>query len=175
MTDTQTEIRSERLRLRRPRAEDATAIAQHASDFAVASMTTRMPFPYALADAKSFVTLSGELDTAAQITFVVEHKDAGVIGCLGFHKNGPAPLELGYWLGRRHWGKGLATEAARAAVDWAHRDWGRRMLTSGHFEDNAASAAVLVKAGFLYTGEVQRRFSRARSAEAATRMMVWLA
>ena len=34
---------------------------------------------------------------------------------------------------------------------------------------------VLEKAGFLYTGEVRRGFSRARSAEAETRRMVWLA
>ena len=169
------DIRTERLRLRRPRAADAPAIARHANDYAVASMTTRMPFPYELADAKVFVALCREMDPAQQATFAIEHKDAGVIGCLGFHRNGEAPLEIGYWLGRPYWGRGLATEAARAAVDWAHRDWGRRMIVSGHFEDNAASAGVLIKAGFLYTGEVQRRFSRTRSAEVPTRMMVSLA
>jgi hypothetical protein len=34
---------------------------------------------------------------------------------------------------------------------------------------------VLEKAGFLYTGEVQPRFSLARGEAAPTRMMVWLA
>jgi RimJ/RimL family protein N-acetyltransferase len=169
------EIRSQRLRLRRPEAEDAPAIARLASDYAVSSMTTRMPYPYGLDDARAFVNLARALDVREQITFVVEHRDAGVVGCLGFHRAGPAPLEMGYWLGRPHWGKGLATEAADAALAWARSDWGRRLIVAGHFADNEASARVLVKTGFLYTGQVQRRFSRARSAEAATRMMVWLA
>jgi hypothetical protein len=34
---------------------------------------------------------------------------------------------------------------------------------------------VLEKAGFLYTGEVQQRFSQARETLAPTRMMVWMA
>ena len=138
-------------------------------------MTTRMPYPYGLADARAFVALSQELDPRRQITFALEHQDAGVIGCLGFHSNGRAPLEIGYWLGRPHWGKGLATEAVRAALKWAAEEWGRRAIASGHFDDNDASAKVLIKAGFLYTGEVQRRFSRARCLDGATRMMMWIA
>jgi RimJ/RimL family protein N-acetyltransferase len=46
---------------------------------------------------------------------------------------------------------------------------------AGHFSDNPASGRVLEKAGFLYTGEVRRGFSRARGSEAETRRMVWLA
>jgi hypothetical protein len=34
---------------------------------------------------------------------------------------------------------------------------------------------VLEKAGFLYTGEVRRSFSRARNAQTDIRRMVWLA
>jgi RimJ/RimL family protein N-acetyltransferase len=170
------EILTERLRLRRPQGADAPAIAKLANDFAVASMTTRMPYPYGVEDARAFVSLSQALDPRQQITFALEHRDAGFIGCLGFHRGAAAaPVELGYWLGRPYWGKGLATEATRAALKWATQDWGRRLVASGHFADNAASANVLIKAGFLYTGEVQKRFSRARYGDAATRMMVLIA
>ena len=175
VTGLEPEIRTERLALRRPRPADAPAIARLASDYAVASMTTRMPYPYGAADARAFIEHVQGQDQARDNTFVVEHRDAGVIGALGFHRSGPAPLEMGYWLGRPYWGRGLGSEAARAAVKWAGADWGRRLLTAGHFADNEASGRVLIKAGFLYTGEVQRRFSRARGAEALTRMMVWLA
>jgi RimJ/RimL family protein N-acetyltransferase len=169
------DIVAERLRLRRPTLADAPAIAHLASDYAVASMTTRMPYPYDLADARAFVAYVQTLDTAKENVFVVDHKDAGAIGCLGFHRGGEGRLEMGYWLGRPYWGKGLATEAARAALAWAGKDWGRRVIQSGHFDDNDASGAVLVKSDFIYTGVVERRFSRARREPAATRMMVWLA
>jgi RimJ/RimL family protein N-acetyltransferase len=46
---------------------------------------------------------------------------------------------------------------------------------AGHFSDNPASGRVLEKAGFLYTGETRRQFSRARGEPTDTRMMVWLA
>jgi RimJ/RimL family protein N-acetyltransferase len=168
-------IRTERLTLRLPELADAPQIAKLACDYAVAGNTTRMPYPYGQADARAFIALARSLNLREQITFAVEHRDAGVIGALGFHRGGGPALELGYWLGRPHWGKGLATEAVRGAMTWAQGDWGRRLILAGHFADNEASGRVLIKCGFLYTGEVQRRFSRARSADAATRMMVWIA
>ena len=67
------------------------------------------------------------------------------------------------------------TEAVRAALGWARGGWRRRYLLAGHYADNPASGHVLVKAGFLYTGEVIPRFSLARGESAPTRMMVWLA
>ncbi len=48
-------------------------------------------------------------------------------------------------------------------------------MVSGHFDDNPASGRVLIKAGFLPTGEIRWRFSLARGEAARTRMMVWLA
>jgi RimJ/RimL family protein N-acetyltransferase len=84
-------------------------------------------------------------------------------------------VEIGYWLGRPFWGRGYMTEAVDAALLWAGDGWGRRYLLAGHFADNPASGQVLVKAGFLYTGDVVPRFSMARGEEAPTRMMVWLA
>ena len=169
------DIVAERLRLRTPTMADAPAIARLASDYAVSSMTTRMPYPYDIADARAFIAHVQVLDAEREITFVVDHKDAGPIGCLGFHRDSQGRLELGYWLGRPHWGKGLATEAARASLRWAANDWGRRIVYSGHFADNDASGSVLVKSGFIYTGVVEQRFSRARREPVATRMMVWLA
>ncbi|HUO23169.1 MAG TPA: GNAT family N-acetyltransferase [Caulobacteraceae bacterium] len=169
------DIVTERLRLRRPAETDAPAIARLASDYAISSMTTRMPYPYDLADARAFIGYVQALDPAREAVFAIEHRDAGLIGCLGFHRDGAGRLELGYWLGRPYWGKGLATEATKAALKWAARDWGRRIVYSGHFADNAASGGVLVKSGFIYTGVIEPRFSRARREPVATRMMVWLA
>lgn len=169
------EIRTPRLTLRRPTDGDVGALTRLAADYGIASMTTRMPYPYAETDARQFVELVGRQDRSQERTFVIDHADDGLIGAIGFHRPAGAPLEMGYWIGRLHWGRGLATEAACAAMQWAGADWGRRMVVAGHFIDNPASARVLIKAGFLYTGQVQRRHSRARGAIALTRMMVWLA
>jgi RimJ/RimL family protein N-acetyltransferase len=168
-------IRTARLTLRPAAQKDVAAITRFAGDYAIASMTTRMPHPYSETDARQFVEVLGRQDGARERTFMIDHETDGLIGCLGFHKGAGAPLELGYWIGRPYWGRGFATEAVAGALLWAHEDWGRRTVTSGHFADNAASASVLLKSGFLYTGEVQQRHSRARGGIAPTRMMVWLA
>lgn len=168
-------IATSRLRLRAPRAADAPKIAALANDPDVARMTTRMPHPYSLADAETFLEACASQDPARETVFAIEQDGEGLVGMLGFHPDEDGRTELGYWLGRPHWGQGLATEAAGAALVWAGQDWKRRYLLAGHFADNPASGQVLVKAGFLYTGEVKSLPSRARGEPADTRMMVWLA
>jgi len=169
------EVRTPRLTLRRPDAGDVGVMARLAGDYAISCMTTRMPYPSAETDARQFVELVARQDRTRERTFVIEHEDDGLVGAIGFHRPPGAPLEMGYWIGRPFWGRGYASEAAAGALQWAGADWGRKMVVAGHFADNPASARVLVKAGFLYTGEVQRRHSRARGAVCPTRMMVWLA
>jgi RimJ/RimL family protein N-acetyltransferase len=169
-------LATERLVLRGPAEADAPQIAELAGDFNVAAMTARMPHPYGLADAEAFVARCEARDARVEPTFAIEHRQFGVIGVLGFHPGTGGRLEVGYWLGRPFWGRGYATEALKAALVWAKADWGKGALWAGHFADNRASGGVLVKAGFLYTGDVERMDCAARGGEpVATRMMVWLA
>jgi RimJ/RimL family protein N-acetyltransferase len=170
-----TEVRTDRLILRAPDAGDVGAITRLCGDFGIAGMTSRMPHPYAETDARRFVDLVARQDGARERTFAIEAPGEGLIGCLGFHKAAGAALEFGYWIGRPWWGRGFATEAAAGALHWASQDWGRRAIASGHFAGNSASANVLIKSGFLYTGEVQRRHCQASGRVEPTRMMVWLA
>ncbi|MDB5438871.1 MAG: N-acetyltransferase [Caulobacteraceae bacterium] len=171
------QIDTGRLTLRAPRRSDAPRIAALANDPAIARMTTRMPYPYGLDEAWSFVERCAGHDPDREQTFAIARDDE-LIGMLGFYpprSDGRIDAEIGYWLGRDYWGQGYATEAARAALRWASQSWGRKAVLSGHFSDNPASAGVLIKSGFLYTGEVQSRDSLARGEAADTRMMVWLA
>jgi RimJ/RimL family protein N-acetyltransferase len=174
MIDQLEAITTMRLRLREPRANDAQRLGALANDFDVARMTTNIPHPYALADADAFLARMMALDAAREALFAIDHAEEGLIGVLGFHPTGPAP-EVGYWIGRPYWGQGYATEALTAALGWAGRAWGKRWVVAGHFADNPASGRVLTKAGFLYTGVVTPQFSKARGAEAPSRMMVRLA
>lgn len=168
-------IATERLTLRRPELSDAGPIHALANDFDVVRMTTRMPWPYVRGDAEDFVRRVRASRSEDAHTFVIEGAE-GVAGLIGFFTEADQRLpEIGYWLGRPYWGQGYATEAAKAALLWAGEAWGRRGVRSGHFVDNEASGRVLCKAGFLYTGEVIRKHSRARGEVTPTRMMIWLA
>lgn len=168
-------LATERLLLRGPVRQDADRIAELANDFTVSSMTTRIPFPYRLSDAEVFIDHALGADWDREPTFAIEHRSFGVVGMIGFRTTANGRPEIGYWLGRPFWNRGYATEACRAALDWARRDWRKRLVVAGHFADNPASGQVLCKAGFLYTGDVELRQSAAREAPCPTRLMVWLA
>jgi RimJ/RimL family protein N-acetyltransferase len=145
------------------------------NDFDIARMTARIPHPYGEAEAAAFRQILEQRDGARDSLLQIETHDGELIGAVGTdRREGPFP-EIGYWIARRHWGRGYATEAATAVRDWARRAFGCRAVIAGHFADNAASGRVLIKCGFLYTGEVRQRFSMARGCEVETRMMVWLA
>lgn len=168
-------IETRRLTLRAPRIEDASRIAALCGDYAIAKMTTRMPYPYSQSDADGFVARCQVQDRRKDNAFVIDHEDEGVVGVLGFFTPPAGPIEVGYWIGRPYWGRGLATEAAHGALAWARKDWRQKVVVAGHFADNPASGQVLINTGFLYTGVVERKPSTARGETVATRMMVWLA
>jgi RimJ/RimL family protein N-acetyltransferase len=168
-------LQTERLVLRPLTPADAAPMTPLADDLDLARMTTSIPHPFSQDIAEGFIARMETADPAHELALAVTGRDGAFMGVIGVHpKEGLAP-ELGYWIGRPFWGAGYMTEAVTAALAWAREDWGRRVLTSGHFADNEPSGAVLIKADFLYTGEVERRFSLARGEDAPTRMMVWLA
>jgi RimJ/RimL family protein N-acetyltransferase len=166
-------LSTERLLLRGPVHSDAERIAGLANDVGVAGMTTAIPHPYTLAEAEQLIGRTCDWDRDP--SFVIEHRHFGVVGMIGFKPGPNRRPEIGYWLGRPFWNRGYATEATRAALDWARRDWRKMLVVAGHFVDNPASGQVLCKAGFLYTGDVELRWSQARQGPVRTRMMVWLA
>jgi len=168
-------LHTDRLVLRPLALADAAPMTPLADDPGVATMTTSTPHPFSQDIAEGLIARMEAADTARELVLAIERRDGAFMGVIGFHpKDGLGP-ELGYWIGRPFWGAGYMTEAVIAALAWVREGWARRVLTSGHFADNAPSGRVLTKADFLYTGEVEQRFSIARGEDAATRMMVWLA
>jgi RimJ/RimL family protein N-acetyltransferase len=173
--DVRPTIGADRLILRGVNRADVAAIAELANDLGVAGATSMLPYPFRLADAEACVARAERADPRRAAIFALEHRQFGLVGMLGFEDRAPGRAEAGYWLGRPFWGRGYATEALTAALRWVKYDWRRNVVWAGHFADNRASGQVLVKAGFLYTGDVDRRMCPARGAPVPTRMMVWLA
>jgi len=143
-------LETERLALRAPRLEDAKAFAVLANDRRIAENMARIPHPYRVADAKDFIGTASK--AAGQTHFVVTLADGTVIGTCGLSPaDGDAP-ELGYWIGVPFWGKGYATEATRAVIDYAFTDAGYDSILGAARVTNPASRRVLEKCGFQWTG-----------------------
>jgi Acetyltransferase (GNAT) domain len=62
----------------------------------------------------------------------------------------PREAVLAYYLARPYWGRGLATEAGRAFVEYGFTKLGRSRIVAGANAANIASNRVLVKLGFVW-------------------------
>lgn len=143
-------LETERLTLRRPRLEDAGALATLANDRRIAENTLRLPHPYALADARAFITAANAGDN--ETVFLITARSGAILGACGIAALDGETPEIGYWLGVPFWGNGYATEAARALIDHAFGDLGYEVLQGGARVSNPASRRVLEKCGFQWTG-----------------------
>ncbi|MES2751293.1 MAG: GNAT family N-acetyltransferase [Pseudomonadota bacterium] len=147
-------LETDRLVLRQPTLADVKAIAHVVGDKRVSINLRRVPHPYTLDDAVSFVTtIADTIDTV----FLIERERTavGLVGVSWENENAP---EIGYCLGIDHWGKGFATEAARAVIDYAFEEFSINHLLSGARVLNPASRHVLEKCGFQWTGVELHRF-----------------
>jgi RimJ/RimL family protein N-acetyltransferase len=154
-------IRSERLFLRPGWPEDWEELLSRIGDEGVVLNLAQVPWPYTAQDARWFASQPQHPRLPHFfVTLPTSLAPAQIIGCIGLAEQ-DSEVELGYWFAREFWGKGFATEAARAVIGLA-RTLGHRRLVAGHFVDNPASGRVLRKAGFRATGRIRERFSLAR-------------
>ncbi|HEY8322895.1 MAG: GNAT family N-acetyltransferase [Ktedonobacterales bacterium] len=100
-------------------------------------------------------------DTMAPRTIIWDGQVAGHLGSWIEAEGGADPTrELGYWLGKPFWGKGIATRALTLFL----RELPMRPLYAHAAKDNLGSIRVLEKCGFIIIGE-DMYYAHARGAE----------
>jgi RimJ/RimL family protein N-acetyltransferase len=161
--------RTERLLLRPGWAEDAPELARAIADEQVVRNLATAPWPYRQEDAEAF--LAAPRDPVMPSFLITERTDGAprIVGSCGLGRRPSGAVEMGYWIGRQHWGKGFATEASRALIEIA-KALKLPRLEASHFLDNPASGRVLEKLGFVATGMSAERYSCARGGEAMAKI-----
>lgn len=162
--------RTPRLLLRPGFPEDAPALARAMSDRAIARNLAVVPWPYTLRDAEAF--LASPRDPVLPSFLIFERTEGAplLVGACGLGRRPSGTVEMGYWIARPFWGRGLATEACIALIDIA-RTLGFPSLEASHFVDNPASGRVLDKLGFEGRGIIAPRICCARGEEVPARLM----
>ena len=149
------EILTARLLLRRFCFSDVAAVQQLAGDPAVAEMTLSIPHPYPDGAAEAWIA-GQEPDRVAgvrEVFAIVERTQGELVGAIGLAiRSEHSRAELGYWIGRPYWGRGYATEAARAMLSYAFESLGLNRVHACHFARNPASGRVMAKAGMRQEG-----------------------
>lgn len=98
-------------------------------------------------------------DTNLEQTIVCDEQVAGNIVC---YLDESGQREVGYWIGKSYWGRGIATQALSLLLGQVQE----RPLYARVAKDNGASLRVLEKCGFRIIGEGSG-FANARNAEVA--------
>jgi len=129
---------------------DAPAIVRHANDREVwRNLRDRFPHPYTPADADAWLGWVTRTDPATHFAIEVDGEAAGGIGFTLGEDVHVRLAEIGYWLGRAVWGRGIATEALRAVTAYAFAQHRLLRLQAFVFAWNAASVRVLEKVGYV--------------------------
>ena len=161
--------RTARLLLRPGWAEDAPALAAAIGDERIVRNLTTAPWPYRLRDAEAFLARPLDPVLPSFLIFERTNGEPRLVGSCGLGRRASGSVELGYWIARRFWGRGFATEASAALVAIA-RALRLPRLQASHFLDNPASGRVLEKLGFEPLGITAPRLSCARGTEAPAKM-----
>ena len=116
---------------------------------------TFVPQPYTAEDAQEFVQKAqdGWTFDDGYVFALIDRSSGCFAGCMGIH---PIRMhdraEVGYWLGKPFWGRGLATAALRRLIQFGFEVLKLNRIEAGHFPHNPASGRVMLKAKMRYEG-----------------------
>lgn len=147
-------IETDRLLLRPWREEDAEALYKFASDPDVGPAAGWPPHTSVENSLEIIRTVF-----AAPETYAVVLKDSGeAVGCCGIMFSDSlhtadmlsGEAEIGYWIGKPYWGKGLIPEAVTALLSRCFNELELNAVWCGYYDGNNKSKRVCEKCGFKY-------------------------
>jgi len=145
------------------RASDKDGLIAHLNDRDIYNRTLRIPFPYTDASADEWLALVANItkQQGRPVHWAIRTADDAMIGGCGFdgfqvgksHRG-----EVGYWLAKPFWGRGIMTAVVQRVCRHAFEEFGLVKITAHVFARNPASARVVEKCGFQEEGLLRKHF-----------------
>ena len=143
--------------VRRWRPSDRTALVEEANSRAVwRNLLHVFPHPYTEADADTWIEKCLRQDPPEDVVVALEDRLVGVCGSHQGTGVSQYSASVGYWLGERHWGQGIMTQAFCAFLGYVWETFDVERLQAEVFAWNPASSRVLEKNGFTFEGTRRR-------------------
>lgn len=147
-----TRISKEGITLRNWRDSDAYALPSIANCKEISdNLRDGFPYPYTVKDARNWLSATRKYRRPPTRYFAIEYngKLAGSIGFVLkdniYRKN----AEIGYFIGREYWGRGIATIALGMIVGYVFDNFDVERVYAEPYAYNMASRKVLEKSGFI--------------------------
>ncbi|WP_078380652.1 GNAT family N-acetyltransferase [Sutcliffiella halmapala] len=148
-------ITTERLVLRLFQTTDAAAVAKLCNNYNLYKNTLYLAYPYSLNDALSWMEHHYDNFIADKnYELAITDKESGeLFGAIVLSNNKHFNHgEIAYWIGESYWGKGYATEAAEAIIQFAFEEKKLHKVFARYFPTNPASGKVMEKLGMKKEG-----------------------
>ncbi|MEM6382690.1 MAG: GNAT family N-acetyltransferase [Pseudomonadota bacterium] len=136
--------------LRRFRLDDADRLARLLNDPEVTEMTSMIPYPYARSDAEAYLS-DVRNESGRKVSRAIE-ADGALVGGISLAPRQLGDSELGYWIGREYWGKGIASKAVGLFLTLLDSEGVAGPYDAQTVASNVASQRVLEKNGFRFVG-----------------------
>jgi RimJ/RimL family protein N-acetyltransferase len=139
--------------LRKFETGDAPLIAELANDRDIwMNLRDRFPHPYELEHGEAFVANAAKEDPPAHLAICVDGRAVGSVGLMLGKDIERVSAEIGYWVGKPYWGRGITSAALFAATQYAIKTFGLTRVFAIPFVHNVGSIRVLEKAGYIREG-----------------------
>jgi ribosomal-protein-alanine N-acetyltransferase len=145
------------------RSSDKSALSQHLNDRDIYDRTLRIPFPYTENNAEEWLALVAKITEkqGRPVHFAIRSATDALIGVCGlndFEIGKSHRAEVGYWLAKPFWGRGIMTAVVQRVCQHAFEEFGLAKIMAHVVMHNPASARVLEKCGFLQEGLLRKHF-----------------
>lgn len=132
---------------------DADSLTPLANDRDVwLNLRDRFPHPYLREHAVAFIADAMTHDPVRNFAICVDERAVGSISLFPQPDIARVSAEIGYWLGRPFWGRGIMTPAVRAVTRYAIANFALTRVYAVIGAHNTGSMRVLEKAGFVREG-----------------------
>ena len=151
------ELRTDRCTLRPFRPADAASLARHANNRQIwLNLRDLFPHPYTVSDAEAYIARVAADEPVTRFAVDVGGEAVGNVSPKLGGDIERRSAEIGYWLGEAYWGRGIMSDAVRAATEYALAELDLLRVFAVPFVRNPASARVLERAGYQLEGTMRR-------------------
>lgn len=144
---------------------DLPALVLHLNEKEIFDRTLMIPYPYTEEAGKWFIGFSEQLykQFGHDLNFAIRDPNGNLIGVAGFHGKNNFPVlahkdEVGYWIAKPYWGKGIMTQALSVLIEYGSNVRGICRFEAPVYADNIASQKVLLKCGFKEEGYMSKAY-----------------
>ena len=149
-----------KFKLRKFKRGDEISLIKNINDKEITSNTSSIPYPYKKKDAFSWININLKLHKlkkppAMNFAIDINGEVAGGIGLIEIdrkHNN----AEIGYWLAKKYWNKGIMTNAIKKVLILGFNELELKRIYAYVYPFNKGSKRVLEKTGFLFEGRLKK-------------------